>query len=163
MYSSYFQQCENSGNRWGLDVAADRFLSAQFCDDVRNEVGNKYSLIGCYSGGLQIKPIPSVIPKICVVIKAYTPKERPFTKLVFRVFRDETAVAEMALPIEQYPNAGIQAEAQMQLFLAVIILSPFAVDAPCVMRVEAECEDEIMYGGRLWISESPSEAGTSAT
>lgn len=139
-------------------MAADRFLSAQFCDDVRNEVGNKYSLIGCYSGGLQIKPIPSVIPKLCVVIKAHTPKERPFTKLVFRVFRDQAAVAEMAIPLGTYPIADAQAEAQMQLILAIIILSPFAVDAPCVLRVEAECEDEIIYGGRLWISEAPSEA-----
>lgn len=146
-------------------MAADRFLSAQFCDDVRNEVGNKYSLIGCYSGGLQIKPIPSVIPKLCVVIKAHTPKARPFTKLVFRVFRDQAAVAEMAIALDRNPVADVQAqaEAQMQLILGVIILSPFAVDAPCVMRVEAECEDEIMYGGRLWISEGPSEAGTAAT
>jgi len=35
------------------------------CDDIRQEVGNKISLIGIYSNNIIQIPIPSVIPKLC--------------------------------------------------------------------------------------------------
>ncbi len=53
-------------------MGIDRFVSSQFCDDVRHEIGGKYSLIGCYGGYLQVSPIPSVLPKLCAFLKAYT-------------------------------------------------------------------------------------------
>lgn len=35
------------------------------CDDIRQEVGNKISLIGIYPGNVMFMSIPSVIPKLC--------------------------------------------------------------------------------------------------
>jgi len=35
------------------------------CEDIRQEVGNKRSLMGIYPGDVILTPIPSVIPKLC--------------------------------------------------------------------------------------------------
>lgn len=35
------------------------------CDDIRQELGNKISLMGIYPGNVMFMPIPSVIPKLC--------------------------------------------------------------------------------------------------
>ncbi len=35
------------------------------CDDIRQEVGKKVSLIGIYPGNVIYMPIPSVMPKLC--------------------------------------------------------------------------------------------------
>ena len=35
------------------------------CDDIRQEVGKKVSLIGIYPGNVIFMPIPSVMPKLC--------------------------------------------------------------------------------------------------
>lgn len=37
-----------------------------FCDDIRQEVGNKVTLVGCYGNELQTNSLPTVLPKICV-------------------------------------------------------------------------------------------------
>lgn len=47
---------------------ATRHLKLEYhlmCDDIRQEVGNKISLIGIYPGDIMSMPIPSVIPKLC--------------------------------------------------------------------------------------------------
>lgn len=38
------------------------------CDDVREEAGNKYSLMGVYGAGLVFAHLPALLPKLCVCI-----------------------------------------------------------------------------------------------
>lgn len=40
-------------------------LFGYYCDDVRNEVGNKVSLMGCYTSELYLNPFPQVLKKLC--------------------------------------------------------------------------------------------------
>lgn len=35
------------------------------CDDIRNEIGNKRSLIGVYSGSIIVPRLPYAFPKLC--------------------------------------------------------------------------------------------------
>jgi hypothetical protein len=118
------------------------------------ELGNKYSLIGCYGTSIQVQPLPSVLPKLCAYIKVYTPVTRPFGKLVVRILRGDSPIAELPFPAE-----GIAASlppafpdgAQWLLAAGVIVMSPFPVDAACTLRVEAETEEGILSGGTTWI------------
>jgi hypothetical protein len=57
-----------------------------FCDDIRFELHNKFSLIGCYVGEMVLfQPPPLVLPKLGIVVSARLPFERtPDIKL--RVF-----------------------------------------------------------------------------
>lgn len=47
-------------------IAKDEFVV--LCDDIREEVGNKRSLMGVYSDNLILKSFPATLPKICLYI-----------------------------------------------------------------------------------------------
>lgn len=143
-------------------MPSDRFVTFQFCDDIRQEIGNKYSLIGCYPGGIiQVAPIPSVLPKLCAVVRVQTPAGRPFKKLITRILRDDKAIGEIAFVPESFslPATPLPDGAKWQSLTAVFVLTPFPVDAPCILRIEAETEEEILSGGSLWIQLPPSTEG----
>jgi hypothetical protein len=139
-------------------VSGDRFVSTQFCDDVRQEVGNKFSLIGCYGPAIDVQPVPSVLPKLCAMVKVYTPLHRPFQKLIVRILRDDKPIAELPFASEALarpvgdPPPGVR----WQLIIAVFVMSPFPVEAACALRVEAETEEEVLSGGTTWLNAAPS-------
>jgi hypothetical protein len=42
---------------------------ATFCDDIRDEVGGKYSVIGCYRSNLvTVNPFPLTLPKLGIIV-----------------------------------------------------------------------------------------------
>jgi hypothetical protein len=134
-------------------VSSDRFVTFQFCDDIRQEVGNKFSLIGCYGGVVQLTPIPSVMPKLCAAVRIHTPLTRPFKKLVARIIRDDKPIAEITFPPEAFlfdPRSA-PGGAQRHSVVAMFVMAPFPVEAPCTLRVEAETEDDTISGGSFWI------------
>lgn len=47
-------------------IAKDEFVV--LCDDIREETGNKRSLMGVYSDNLILKNVPATLPKICLYI-----------------------------------------------------------------------------------------------
>jgi hypothetical protein len=134
---------------------AERFISTQFCDDIRQEVGNKLSFMGCYNGLIQLQRVPATLPKLCALVKVYTPLERPFTQLTVRVSRGEEVLAELKfapenLTAETQPPAG----SQWQMVIGGLVMAPFHVEASCTLRVEAETEEGILHGGLTWINVS---------
>ena len=46
---------------------ADKIHSV-LCDDIRSELGNKYSLMGIYPKNIVIQNFPAILPKICLCI-----------------------------------------------------------------------------------------------
>jgi hypothetical protein len=54
---------EDATRRSGM--TAQRTVIAQFCDDVRQEIGNKFSLMGCYGSDLYVPAFPITLPKLC--------------------------------------------------------------------------------------------------
>jgi hypothetical protein len=133
-------------------VWSERFISFQFCDDIRQEIGNKFSLIGCYGGIIEVDPIPSVMPKLCALVRVHTPIERPFLKLVVRILRDDTPVAEVVFPPEAFVGESWKMlGAKGHALRAMIVMAPFAVESPCDLRIEAETEEGTLVGGKVWI------------
>ena len=47
-------------------MTENRTVIAQFCDDFRQEIGNKFSLMGCYGTDLYVPQFPITLPKLCV-------------------------------------------------------------------------------------------------
>ena len=43
-------------------------ITTIICDDVRSEVGNKFSLMGVYQRNIIFKKLPSILPKLCLCI-----------------------------------------------------------------------------------------------
>ncbi len=72
-----------------------RTVIAQFCDDVRQEIGNKFSLMGCYGTDLYVPSFPITLPKLCVFVHVRTPREQPFRRLTLRLMRGAEVLSEL--------------------------------------------------------------------
>jgi hypothetical protein len=137
-------------------MADGRFVSWQFCDDIRQEVGNKVSLMGCYGTKMFLAKFPVVLPKLCIQVQVTTPINKPFERLVIRVLRDDEPIAELSAEVEKFKKASVApAWARWQHMRAFMVLSPFQVDAPCKLRVRAETEDGTVDSGAFSIEEPP--------
>lgn len=138
-------------------MVEQRFLVGQFCDDIRQEVGNKYSLMGCYGQEIVIEKLPAALPKLCAQLKVVTPLDRPFKKLVFRAFLNDDLLAEIEMPPDQLEKAAsevVLTEDSFRLtFMAVMGFSPLMVPGPSKLRIEADTEDGVLKGGSIRLRE----------
>jgi hypothetical protein len=135
-----------------------RFLFSTFCDDIRVEQGNKFSIMGCYDQTLLVSEFPITLPKLCFVIVARTPTDRPFKELKFRLFRNEDLVGEIEPVIpDQLENPvsekdNIADSASCMTVRAVIQLANLVLDGPCYFKVRALTEEEEpLKGGILHV------------
>lgn len=137
----------------------DRILTAMFCDDIRQEVGNKVSLMGCYQGELTIQNmalpgVAIVLPKLCIYASAWTPKARPFKELILRVVQDDmNEFARLEVPLQQFDNDTQPDDptATRKTIHAAIAFAPFVIEKPMTLRVIAITEEGEMVGPRLVI------------
>ena len=140
-----------------------RYLHVVYCDDIREEVRNKISLIGCYSADLVVPKFPVALPKLCMHISAVTPISRPFERLKIRVFVNDELSGEIDMPPASFEGQSSQViphEATRMAVAAVVILSPAAVSEAGMIRVEAETEAETLIGNRLFLRETQSPAAS---
>jgi hypothetical protein len=129
---------------------SERMLHAIFCDDVREEIGGKRSYIGVYGPELIVQNAPGVLPKLCIVVSAATPVQRPFERLVFRVLRDDEPMVETTVPDDALKAASALPNTADRNGFAVLVgvfqMSPFVIDRPMILRIRAETEDETLKG-----------------
>ena len=134
-----------------------RIVIAQFCDDIRHEVGNKYSLMGCYGGEMIIDKLPALLPKLCIQVRVLTPVNRPFTKLLIRAVLNGESIAEVDVPAQEmtqsYQDRAALSDAQRHVVVAIIAISPLPVSEPCQLKIEADTEDGMLRGSSLSIRE----------
>jgi hypothetical protein len=133
---------------------ADRYVTVIYCDDIRQEVGNKLSFIGCYQGGeLHVQVVPSALPKLCAFVSVVTPKERPFKSLSIRVLQDETELALLELPTGGLSNVppNIDDSATRLALSTAMMFAPFMIEKPTSLRILVTTEEGEMIGPRLAI------------
>lgn len=132
-----------------------RTVISQFCDDIRHEVGNKYSLMGCYGNELLVEKLPVVLPKLCVQVRVITQIDKPFSKLIIRAVMNDDIIAEMnvvsgeitpQIPSDIDEPAGAE-------FNVMMTFSPLSITEPSQLRIEAEADDELLRGGVLLFKE----------
>lgn len=138
-----------------------RFVVAQFCDDIRQEVGNKFSYIGCYSGEMIVDKLPATLPKLGVLVHIFTSKECPFSRLIVRALMSDEVVAELEMPItkmaDEFERKAAATELDRIAAQAMLLLSPLVVVEPCKIRIEVETEDGVIRGSYLNIRERTPE------
>lgn len=143
-------------------MAEERFISTQYCDDVRQETGNKVSLMGCYNHSMLVDHFPANLPKLCVQVKVHTPTDRPFTRLSVRLMRAEELLAEVPIPFEALAAEVLSVDhlphAKWLVTTALIVMAPFPVEKPCRLMVEADTEAGPLSGGSFWIDQAPASS-----
>lgn len=139
----------------------NRFAYATFCDDIRNEVNGKMSLMGIFGSLMYLTTFPTVLPKLCVVVTASTPADRLFKSISFKGTLDGVVVFEMALDETQMAtvsqSSGVIEDPKGVEAKAVVILSPLHIAAPCKMKITVIADGEEIECGGLQISPAPED------
>lgn len=133
-------------------MTGQRTVIAQFCDDVRQEIGNKFSLMGCYGTDLYVPAFPITLPKLCAFVYVRTPRERPFERLALQLMRGEDVLSELVANPEKL-NTGDPppAWARWLSMTGILAVTPFQASGPCRLRVVAVTESETLESGQFLI------------
>ena len=132
----------------------DRFITAIFCDDIRQEIGNKLSFMGCYQGELFVQTVPTALTKLCVFASILTPIKRPFKSLMLRVVHgDDVELARIDIPEESIAekNQIFDETSTRRIISTAIVFSPFVIENPTMLRLLATTEEGEITGPRLLI------------
>lgn len=132
-------------------MTASRIVIAQFCDDVRQEVGNKFSLMGCYGTDLYVPAFPITLPKLCAFVHARTDRGHPFQRLTLRLVRGDDVLSELVANPEKL-NAGDTPDwARWISMTGILAVTPFHAAGPCRLRVLAETESGTIESGQFLV------------
>jgi hypothetical protein len=132
-------------------MTPNRTVIAQFCDDVRQEIGNKFSLMGCYGADLYVPAFPITLPKLCVFVHVRTPREHPFQRLTLRLVRGSDVLSELVANPDKL-NAGTTPDyARWLSMTGILAVAPFHAAGPCRLQVLAETEAETLESGQFLV------------
>jgi hypothetical protein len=130
-------------------INGPRHLEVTYCDDIREEVGNKFSYMGVYSGELTV-PTPLLLPKLCIVGKITTDIDDPLESLDVRIVaykEDDEKELLSTGPVTIPPNLPRQLDGTMCMVANLtFVLSPFQITEEIVLRVIAKTEREELRG-----------------
>jgi hypothetical protein len=135
-------------------VSTETFMWATFCDDVRQEIGNKLSYLGIYGPNLIVPAFPTTLVKLCCVFSVRVPLGNLPKTVIFRLLRDDEVMFEAEVaPTEVLGTAnGGSADGSdtMALTLSSIAqLIAFPVTQRCLLRARAIVDGKELPGGTL--------------
>ncbi len=104
------------------------------CDDIREEAGNKSSLMGVYSDNLIFKSVPATLPKICLYI-ALGGVKRQFQNIHVRTKLPKSEPHSFELKAPPLINVG-------QNVSMGIVIAPFKVQAQGNALFEIRLDDD---------------------
>ena len=143
------------------------FLSTIYCDDIRQEVGGKLSLMGVYNAVMYVPQFPATLPKLWIMATYTMRHDEPPKSLKVRVFRNNEPLADLdATPdhLQQLANARelvvpLSDSSQRVITSHMhVCFSPLVLDGPCVLRVVAITDKGEVRGLGLQIQQQSGAA-----
>jgi hypothetical protein len=142
----------------------DIFVTALYCDDIRQEMGGKLSFMGVYNSALVVPQFPATVPKLCVQVTVRIPLETKANNLTVRVLLNEQQVAEVAVPEGELSKA-LSSELNLdsplenrQITVALAVqFAPLQLEQHGLMRVRAIVDGRELKANALVIR-LPTEA-----
>ena len=95
-----------------MKLTEHRWVHAIWCDDIRQEVGNKPSFMGVYTSSLVVPSLPTVLPRLAVCVNVWTPKTQPFKTLNVRICSNEDEKPLAAIEVVSDALAGALSQGQ---------------------------------------------------
>ncbi len=132
-----------------------RCMYTTFCDDVRQEAGNKLSFMGIYHGVLYVPKFPTSLAKLCFVMSVRTPMEEAFKELKFRLLRDDELIAEATVDLGDTSRPVAVPESERWTTVqSVLQIAPMQISGPCFFEARADTESGEIRGGTLEVRQS---------
>jgi hypothetical protein len=110
---------------------ANKFTSI-LCDDVRQEVHNKYSLMGIYEKDIVFDSLPALLPKLCLVVRLED------VGVAFQECKITLKAPEMDPMEAQISTPGITVGQRVSIFG---VFSPFRVKRVGQAKFEVRFDD----------------------
>lgn len=136
------------------------YVHATYCDDIRQEVGGKITLVGIYAGQCLVPMIPCALPKLCVMINISATRADPITSAVItgafagsEVFSMEMDEGQIAQIMAQSFSARPDGKHMMLVVMGV--MSPFNVSASGKLTLKVIANGEELYCEGLEINLAP--------
>ncbi len=144
------------------------FWQVLFCDDIRNEVGGKVSYMGVYKGVMRVEEaFPVTLPKFAIAVsyRQRHGEEKPVTLQIFlpgdaddkpsiegEISGEDAEMADM-------PDGMIDPKKpRLTVMETGLILAPFQLAQPGMIKVRALCDGQIVHIGALCIAGANNKA-----
>jgi hypothetical protein len=95
-----------------MKLTEHRWVHAIWWHDIRQEVGNKPSFMGVYTGSLVVPSLPAVLPRLAVWVNVWTPKAQRFKTLNVRICNNEDEKPLAAIEVDSEALAGATTQGQ---------------------------------------------------
>ena len=134
-----------------------------FCDDLRQEVGGKKTLVGMYNAVMFVTDnFPVTIPKLVVLATYSEPAEKRANHVELNVYlpgesEEKPASLRATISFEEAERAGLVGkltfgdEPRFVSVQSVIVLSPLVLQSEGSIKVRVRRGDEIIKLGQLLI------------
>ncbi|WP_095058063.1 hypothetical protein [Pseudomonas sp. Irchel s3f7] len=137
-----------------------RYVHSTYCDDIRQEVGGKITLVGIYAGQCLVPEIPCSLPKLCLVLNISATRAAPVTSLTVVGAFAGTEVFTMALDKSQIEEIMAQSmkdrpDSKSMMLMLMGVMSPFNVPAEGKLTLSVIANGEELYCEGLDISKAP--------
>jgi hypothetical protein len=138
-----------------------------FCDDIRREVGGKYTLVGIYRSDMVIHAeLPVALPKLGLAIQVQSPIDKPLDRVKVLISLPGDSEGSPSVTAELVGSKALarspEVPEDIECFVALnaeLVLSPVEIKQEGYIRVRAETEGELLRIGALRIRKNiPEEA-----
>jgi hypothetical protein len=134
---------------------------ALFCEDIREEVGGTFTIVGIYPDNVNLTKIPAILPKLCVYIRVNFGPDAAAKSI-------KTIKAHLSIPDGQSIELGEMDTAKVQEAIAAVktsgkqsgvilrtYFSGFNVPKAGLLQLQVEVGGETYLAGALNVVEGP--------
>ena len=130
-----------------------------FCDDIRNEVDGKTSVVGWYADGTQILMggAPLVLPKFSMIGILTIPSEKRPSEMRVDLLKDDEVLQSISIPYDKLDDGRKDSQPKpsslrgLALRLAIQTVN-FPIDRPCMLRMRVQFDSIELYSNGLEFS-----------
>lgn len=144
---------------------SETFGRVTFCDDIRNEVDGKTTLVGCYGADMVFPtPFPVLLPKLGLAVQFAEKADSKSGPLKLEIFfpgdpENTPSISADLPPIEIVPTSDELAQRDddsRKMILFNLVMSPANILSEGQIRVRIVRGDDIFRIGRIRVSTSGS-------
>lgn len=129
---------KHSLGKMGLEMKGVS-LHGFFCDDIRQEVGGKTSLMGCYHSDILFKKFPAAIHQLCFLGRLVIPVDVNIEEDIFvTAFAGSGVLIKGVVPrtgvpelTEEEKNSG----EGVSIVTVELVIRPVKIEEPCLISV----------------------------
>jgi len=125
--------------------------TAAFCDDIRQEISGKYSLIGCYCAQMLVDDFPATLPRLCIAvyIKIH-PGAAVENITLYATLGADAQIGKYVLPnvsqtVEQLRSNGITGIDGCATLAAMLAFSPLILTEPTKLKISADVDGKQIF------------------